>query len=88
MKNMMFFYSGQKTCVITSYSIHYTKLYDVARFEPEKCRKGDPFVIKNWWWEEGVEQTKEMTEAIEKAVSRFTSFLSATKAEMPESLKS
>ncbi|MBC8079641.1 MAG: YcaQ family DNA glycosylase, partial [Gorillibacterium sp.] len=42
----------------------------VARLEPEKYRKGDSFVIKNWWWEAGVEVNDQMKAAIRECFFR------------------
>ena len=47
----------------------------VGRFEPEPNRGKTPLQIKNWWWEPGVEQTEEMKNAIDDAVTRFNAFL-------------
>jgi len=41
----------------------------VARFEPEKHKTHLP--IKNWWWEEGVKETKAMKNAKEQEMQRF-----------------
>ena len=47
----------------------------VGRFEPEPNRGKTPLVIKNWWWEEGVEITDQMITAIKDAFERFSKFL-------------
>ena len=47
----------------------------VGRFEPEPNRGKTPLQIKNWWWEEGVEITDQMIEAIKDAFERFSKFL-------------
>jgi uncharacterized protein YcaQ len=47
----------------------------VARFEPVKHRKNEPFSIKNWWWEDQVTVTKPMQESIQECLERFAGFL-------------
>lgn len=49
----------------------------VARFEPNQTRKGTEFSIKNWWWEQDVEVTTEMKDAIYIAVRDFCNYLEA-----------
>jgi uncharacterized protein len=49
----------------------------VARFEPEKHRKNEPFIIKNWWWEQDVEVTAEMQDAVEVCLKEFVRYLGA-----------
>lgn len=49
----------------------------VARFEPEKHRKNEIFIIKNWWWEPGVEITREMKEAVDACIKEFVRYLGA-----------
>jgi len=48
----------------------------LARFEPEKCKKGEAFAIKNWWWEPGVVITDDMLEQLEAAIKDFATYLS------------
>lgn len=47
----------------------------VARFEAEPVRQTREFVIKKWWWEEGVKPDDGMIETIEKEMLRFAEFL-------------
>ena len=47
----------------------------IARFEPEKTASDEPFSIKSWYWEPGIEVTEEMLEAIDLAISNFTEYL-------------
>lgn len=47
----------------------------VARFEAEPVRQTGEFVIKNWWWEPGIEPTDDMIEMIVKEMERFAEFL-------------
>lgn len=48
----------------------------IARFEPEKATKGQPFAIKNWWWEPEVEMTEALVDAIKGEIQNFASYLS------------
>ncbi|TCL57985.1 hypothetical protein EDD76_10799 [Kineothrix alysoides] len=48
----------------------------VARFEPEKHKKDEPFSIKNWWWENGVTITDELLEQTQHAIEDFARYLS------------
>ncbi|MDE5778389.1 MAG: winged helix DNA-binding domain-containing protein [Lachnospiraceae bacterium] len=47
----------------------------VARFEAEPVRQAGEFVIKNWWWEPGIEPNDNMTEMIIQEMERFAEFL-------------
>lgn len=47
----------------------------VARFEPESVKKAGAFVIKNWWWEEGISHDEQMHSVIENEMKRFARFL-------------
>lgn len=48
----------------------------VARFEPDKRKKDEPFTIKNWWWETGIVVTDEMLEQIHHSITEFAGYLS------------
>lgn len=48
----------------------------IARVEPEKCKKGVPFTIKNWWWEPDITVTDEMLEQIHRSIRSFAEYLS------------
>lgn len=48
----------------------------VARFEPNKSKKDEPFTIKNWWWEPGITVTDEMLEQIHHSIRDFARYLS------------
>lgn len=53
-------------------------IYDntfIGRFEPEHIKSGTTLTIKNWWWEKGVEPSKEMVEAVKGAFERFRVYL-------------
>lgn len=45
----------------------------VARFEPKKSKK--EFELIDWWWEDQVEKTPALYQAIEKAFIRFAAYL-------------
>ena len=47
----------------------------IARFEPAGKRSLNDFSIKNWWWEENVNITKEMMNEILDAIKQLTHFL-------------
>jgi len=44
----------------------------VARFDPVKQRKNEPFAFHNWWWEEGVDAgDARMRSSVEQSLVRF-----------------
>ncbi|MDE7432992.1 MAG: winged helix DNA-binding domain-containing protein [Lachnospiraceae bacterium] len=47
----------------------------IARFEAEPVRQTGEFVIKNWWWEPGIEPNDDMRESITKEMMIFAEFL-------------
>lgn len=50
----------------------------VARMDPEFDRAGKVFTIKNWWWEDGVNEKDEpMLSALEECLSAFGHYLEA-----------
>jgi uncharacterized protein YcaQ len=51
-----------------------TKL--IARFEPYKSKKDEPFMIKNWWWEPGITVTDVMLDEIHRTIKDFARYLS------------
>ena len=51
-----------------------TKL--IARFEPYKSEKDQPFMIKNWWWEPGIIVTDMMLDQIHRSIKNFARYLS------------
>lgn len=51
-----------------------TKL--IARFEPYKSKKDEPFMIKNWWWEPGITITDVMLDEIHRTIKDFARYLS------------
>lgn len=48
----------------------------VARFEPVKRKKDEPFTIQNWWWEPGIIVTDEMLRQIHHSIKDFARYLS------------
>lgn len=53
-------------------------LYDtkfIARFEPKIDKKSDELVLTNWWWENNVKQTPELTDYIKKGLMSFSNYL-------------
>ena len=51
-----------------------TKL--IARFEPYKSKKDQPFMIKNCWWEPGIIVTDVMLDQIHRSIKDFAKYLS------------
>lgn len=51
-----------------------TKL--IARFEPYKSKKDEPFMIKNWWWEPEITVTDVMLDEIHRTIKDFARYLS------------
>lgn len=51
-----------------------TKL--IARFEPYKSKKDEPFMIKNWWWEPEITVTEVMLGEIHRTIKDFARYLS------------
>lgn len=53
----------------------------VARFEAEPIHEAGEFVIKNWWWEQGIKVNDEMKECIAQEMERFARFLQVNNSE-------
>lgn len=51
----------------------------IARFEPGRDKKSGALVIKNWWWEQGVEVTGQTKNDVAEMISRFMRFLGTKK---------
>ena len=49
----------------------------IARFEPGRDKEGGGLIIKNWWWEEGVHQSKRMQTVLIRCFKRFLRYLEA-----------
>ena len=58
----------------------------IGRFEPSYDKKAKTLTIKNWWWENGVRQTKPMQHALVKCFRRFAGYLGANRIEPGENL--
>ena len=57
----------------------------VARFEPVRDRKAKSMVVKNWWWEEGVDGAdRDMRAALSSCLDRFRGFLGCTSMSVAE----
>jgi len=49
----------------------------IARMEPEKHEAGNPFTIKNWWWEAGISINGKLKSAIKNGLNMFSEYLNA-----------
>jgi uncharacterized protein YcaQ len=49
----------------------------VARFEPGRDKASGAMLIKNWWWESGVDPTKKMKTELQRCFRRLLQFLGA-----------
>ena len=58
----------------------------VGRVEPVFDRETRCLTIKDWWWEDGVQKTTEMREAIEDCLGDFMAYLGAEEVRLPTSL--
>jgi uncharacterized protein YcaQ len=47
----------------------------VARMEPVKQKTGEPFFIKNWWWERNITITKKLRCAVKNGLKIFSEYL-------------
>jgi uncharacterized protein YcaQ len=47
----------------------------VARFEPGRDKKSGALLIKNWWWEDGVNPSKKMQSELRRCFRRFLDFM-------------
>lgn len=54
----------------------------IARFEPGRDKKDKALVIKNWWWEPGVEPTAELKSALKDCFRRFIRYLGADRLQL------
>jgi uncharacterized protein YcaQ len=54
----------------------------IARFEPEREKKSGALIIKQWWWEPGIKQSKRMRLELTRCFKRFLNFLSADGIQM------
>ncbi len=49
----------------------------VARFEPGRDKKSGALLIKNWWWEDGVNPSEKMQSELRRCFERFLGILGA-----------
>lgn len=47
----------------------------VARFEPERDKKNGVLIIRDWWWEPGVDQSEEVEAELRRCFQRFLQYL-------------
>jgi uncharacterized protein YcaQ len=47
----------------------------VARFEPGRDKQSGALLVKNWWWEDGVNPSKKMQSELRRCFERFLSIL-------------
>ncbi len=49
----------------------------IGRFEPGRDKATGKLIIKNWWWEPGIKQTKKLQRAIKSCFEKFLHYLKA-----------
>ena len=54
----------------------------IARFEPGRDKKSGAVIIKRWWWEPGINQTKVLQKDLLRCFHRFINFLGADQLEI------
>ena len=60
----------------------------VARMDPEFERAGKVFIIKNWWWEDGVDKKDEaMLAALQECFAAFGNYLKASEIRLGQGVK-
>ncbi|MHB0998671.1 MAG: winged helix-turn-helix domain-containing protein [Armatimonadota bacterium] len=59
----------------------------VARFEPGRDKKSRVLIIKNWWWEPGIERSEQMDADIRRCFEKFLKYLGADQLHIPEDIK-
>ncbi len=47
----------------------------IARFEPGRDKESGAMLIKNWWWESGIEPSERMQSELRRCFSQFLRFL-------------
>jgi uncharacterized protein YcaQ len=47
----------------------------IARFEPGRDKESGAMLIKNWWWESGIEPSQRMQSELRRCFSQFLRFL-------------
>ena len=59
----------------------------VARFEPVRDKDNGAVVIKNWWWEDGVEVSESMCASLGGCLVHFRDFLGMEKFRVEEGVE-
>lgn len=60
----------------------------IARFEPVRDRKTKTMVVKNWWWEEGVDSTsRDIRAALSDCLQHFSGFLGCGSIRLEEAAR-
>ncbi len=60
----------------------------IARFEPVRDRKTKTMVMKNWWWEEGVDSTsRDIRAALSDCLQHFSGFLGCGSIRLEEAAR-
>lgn len=59
----------------------------VARFEPGQDKESGVLIIKNWWWEPGVNQSERMRFALIHCFKRFLNYLGADNLQVDNNAK-
>jgi hypothetical protein len=59
----------------------------IARFDPGKDKQRGVLVIKNWWWEPGVNPSAPMQSALAACFRRFLQYLDLPRIEIDPSLQ-
>lgn len=55
----------------------------IGRFEPDLYKPGEILKIKRWWWEENIEQTAKIRDAIRDELRGFCEYLGASDFHLP-----
>ena len=54
----------------------------IARFEPGRDKESGALVIKNWWWEESVEATEQVLDAVNGSLVRLAKSIGVESAKL------
>jgi uncharacterized protein YcaQ len=58
----------------------------VARFEPGRDKKNGTVIVKDWWWEPGVNPSKRMQSALSRCFKRFLDYLDTDGVQIADGL--
>ena len=61
--------------------------YFIGRCEPIVDRKNNELILMNWWWEKGIKENTDMTEALIKCFKDFAKFLNVKKISVSNNIK-